>query len=111
MACAGAARHQRHGDLVSTEHQIPLQFAAGPADGLNAIPATPDWARIAGAWLQHGEPAAKDTAGRHQRNVDYDGTASAGGQHGYQDAGRRRVEDEESQRGSSPQIAQGSTWN
>jgi hypothetical protein len=62
---------------------VPLQFAAQASDhGDDAKPAAPGWTRLAGAGLQHGQPAAKDATGGHRRRADHDRLASAGGQHG-----------------------------
>jgi hypothetical protein len=58
-------------------------------------------------YIQHGQPAAKDLSGSHRRCTDHDRLASAGGQHGHQDAGRRRMEDEKARPGVSSPMVQG----
>ena len=63
--------------------------------------------QLGGTGLQHGQSPPENAAGRHRRGADLDGLASAGGQHGDQDAGRGRMEDEEAWRGLPPPMAQG----
>ena len=52
---------------------MPLQFTTAPGHWHDAKPAVPGWARLARIGLQHGKPAAKDTAGGDRRYADYDG--------------------------------------
>ena len=81
----------------------PLRLSLGMVQSLLQLAK----AGLAGAGLQHGLPTPEDLAGRTELPTNQVSTAAAGGHHGHQVPGRRRVETREAWRRLPTCMAQG----
>ena len=99
---------QRRGGAVLPDDEGAVRTGTEADTGVRAERAESVGAGLAGAGLQHDEPPGEAPDGGDPGQTEPGRTAPAGGLDRNQDAGRRRVDDQEARGGVPQAVAQGS---